>query len=86
MKLLFQLLMMVLLALLVLLFIYPALHEAGHVLTAVICGAEVVGAEVFPTAYTTITTEQCGKTELILIMMSGGAIPLMVLFSFASAL
>lgn len=80
MKIVFHLLLMILLAVLVLLFLYPAIHEAAHALAAVICGAEVVNIEVFPTAHTDIMIGHCGRTERILIMMSGGALPLLLLF------
>ena len=80
MKILFHILIMILLAVLVMLFIYPALHEAAHALTAIFCDAEVVDVQVFPTAHTDIIAEHYNRIEMILMTMSGGVVPLLVLF------
>lgn len=78
-KVFFQAAVMVLLAVLVMLILYPALHEAGHAITAVIVGARVTGIEVFPVAHTDIDAGQCSRAELIAVAMSGGIAPLLVL-------
>ena len=80
MKIVFHLLIMVMLAVLVMLFLYPAIHEIAHALVAKICGAEVVNIEVFPMAHTDIMTEHCSRIESIFIMMAGGTLPLFLLF------
>ena len=82
MKIALHILIMVLVAVLVMLFLYPAIHEAAHALVAKICGAEVANIEVFPTAHTDIMTGHCGRMEMIMILMSGGALPLLLLFIF----
>ena len=82
MKIILHVLFMVLLSALVMLFLYPALHETAHALVAKICGAEVVNIEVVPIARTDIVTEHCDRMEIILIMMSGGALPVLLLFAF----
>ena len=52
-------------------FIYPALHESGHAFSAMLTGAEVVGAQLFPVPLTVVDTSGAGETELWLIYMGG---------------
>lgn len=80
MKIALHILIMAVLAALVMLLLYPAIHEAAHALVAKICGAEVLNIEVFPMAHTDIMTEHCSRIEIILIMMAGGTLPLLLLF------
>lgn len=80
MKIALHILIMAVLAVLVMLLLYPAIHEVAHALVAKICGAEVLNIEVFPMAHTDIMTEHCGRIEVILIMMAGGTLPLLLLF------
>ena len=80
MKISLHILIMAVLAVLVMLLLYPAIHEVAHALVAKICGAEVLNIEVFPMAHTDIVTGNCSRIEIILIMMAGGTLPLLLLF------
>lgn len=63
----------------ILLFIYPLCHEAGHLITASLIGAEILDLGLFPTAHVDLAMPDSSEIKIMLIAMSGGIAPLILL-------
>ena len=64
-----------------LLFIYPFLHEAGHLIAAMISGAESISWEIFPTAHTDFLINPDNSIDVMFISLSGNIAPLIIVLT-----
>ena len=61
------------------LLLYPALHEAGHLMAAVLTGERVTAWSIFPTAFVTVAVGEITPVKLLLPAVSGIWFPLVIL-------
>ncbi len=59
-------------------FIYPFLHELGHVLAAELVGAEVIEIEIFPTAHVICNVGLYNKHKIVLMGTAGMFLPFLL--------
>ena len=62
-------------------FIYPLLHEAGHVISALIFGCEIKNVSFFPLAFTECEMNFNEKSQICAVGISGIIFPFIVSFS-----
>lgn len=59
-------------------FVYPALHEIGHILSAAFCGGEIRELHIFPSAYVVCDTVNMGDIGKIVVGLSGMFLPFLL--------
>lgn len=59
-------------------FVYPTLHELGHMLSAVVCGGEIRELHIFPSAYVVCNTVNIGDVGKIVVGLSGMMLPFLL--------
>lgn len=64
--------------LLIAVFVYPALHELGHMLSAAVCGGEIRELHIFPSAYVVCDTVNMGDVDKIIVGLSGMLLPFLL--------
>ena len=70
---------MLVLTLSVMLIVYPALHEAGHMLAGWCAGAIIKGVEVFPLPHTVLYLSGLSRMNLLATAFGGSLLPLLAL-------
>lgn len=74
--------MMLIIGLCVAVIIYPALHELGHSVAAIIAGAKIIEFNLFPIPSVLCNVRDVNTTGMVLISVSGSFFPLLlVIFS-----
>lgn len=63
---------------LIVVFVYPALHELGHMMSAVVCGGEIRELHIFPSAYVVCNTVDMGDAGKIGVGLSGMMLPFLL--------
>lgn len=71
--------LLLLLMIVVMLFLYPLLHECGHILTAAVMGADILSVEIFPNPHVDLTMEQQSVIPMVMIAFGGSFFPLIFL-------
>lgn len=79
MKLIGRIVLLFLIAVSVMFFLYPVLHEAGHLLAALLCGIEISGVGLFPVAYVQAAPARLSPAALMFFALSGCYFPLLAL-------
>ncbi len=57
-------------------FVYPFLHELGHLIAGILTGADIVGMSVFPVSYVSMMVEGSDVYKQVIIGMAGLILPM----------
>lgn len=68
---------LILITITVMLLLYPLLHEFGHAAFAVLFGADIKGAGLFPYAYVSVDLSGCTQAQIFWMLCAGSVFPLL---------
>lgn len=76
-KMVLKILRLILLTITVMLLVYPLLHELGHAAFAVIFGADIKAAGLYPYAYVSVDHSDCTQLQTVWMLCAGSVFPLL---------